>query len=1797
MDEIEALYVSLGVTPDEASAVEAVNKMTDKIKQSLKSSIYGGKKGVITLPATIEGTYKNGKEIEKEIVDAYTAIYNKAKEMADSSVSLTLKDIEDFKKQINKFGKMTAKKRGNDIIANANNNLQQTVTAYQDLVTDLKKQVSVQQKQIAKSKPTPKKQKSTNYISDEEIANDIKREQKRRISGIKTAGPKGYPSTAIDPGKTNDYAFRMSEGSPYKSTWALQQARAKKEEDKKTAASLVTYINKEMAQNAPTGKKTTSQEQDRFMNSNILRQFGASLTDLSKGKEGTTPETVYQNLVAVLKQFSSTNQSLETTFNAIKNMTEYSKSDNPRRRLGSTDGTPKGVGPNDEEAKLVQKTIYKSLDNIWNSPELRKSLGFINIFNRNIEEAGKEVKKTTNEIKKRNKTKTNNSQVGKRSEELKSTSDTAKLVNDLTKIQEGISENATETKKSTKATETQTNYDKIENASERVADTAQETEQKATTDANKEEAKEISADAQTGFNTDNNAKELLNDQSDLKRIMGKEIKDTLTGILSALSMLKSLNGLGTATKLQTDSSMQPCCDALTKLVEIAQHIDVTTGNVLQGLISMGAKLPTNLPALIKGETVKDRPVDKEPFIDKTDHNKLYSKQLQDRIEKERNSMFVKNSVEKYKTERKDKQDMYDRLFGKGGVNDANSAKNIKDLGKKGANTLQRTKAIMSSFQPNNKSDVRKNAREISTMSAEQQAALRARRINTFGLSDRGRATATGDVSQTYRVKRNYGWGKNIENPFKDLNLTDGMQIDTTAVTEALQNAIQKNMFDAQTGGGWKNLIGAMTGYVGMPSLEKSRAQADAANQMMANIRAVVQDILNDIQSKETDLKGLENKGLVSFENGKLVEDKSKNGAGTKLFADLEDQKLALQGVLADVNIVNQTVKDTGGDLTKIFQQLGFASQELRDNNNIIQNINAGLDKNGKALKFQTRTGETLNYTFQLMSRSIGQMFKNWISMLNPLNLIKKAFTDFMGYDVKWQRTMNVIKYNLRAIIRPAMQWIAQQIVNMIGLVNALIKGIGKAFGKKWDLFDKSAANTEKMREDLEAAANVTAGFDELHDIGSDNSAANDLTGDIYTPQWEGLNKILEKVGETLGNIGKIASKLNFWQWLAIAGAALIGFKILKWLMNIFGKGKNPLEGVANGLAFLEKAVGWALLIWAFTEFTKALTAFVDCMKTASWEDIAKSLIMLAGAFATLVGGIAGVAGIAKLLDTTTGELFGLSALVGVFGLFVKAIIPFIQLMADIKKEFPDEADQFEVLAGSLSMLALSFVDLIGGIAGAEWLTKLVGLDWKNLMGLSAVVGALDLFVAAIVPFIEAVGSIDGNKWDTIIPMIVGLGGAFISLAAGVGAVSKTFTAMDWKAIGQLYVVAGVFEVFVGVLVLFVNAIKDVSFETLAGGTTLIAGAFLSLAGAVALVAPALKMLDWSNVLQLVVILTAFSAVLWVLQEFVHSLQDLSSEQLLSGLALLAGGLAAITLAISALAIVFTGVATTGIGAVALALLALVLGAVSLVILSIADLVRALGESGEGIKKICEGIAEVVQAVGDVIIGIVDIVIGKVAELAIAIAHEIGETIRTIIETVGKVITDIINSMINAIPNLLKSIVNFCHDIGPAIENSVDAIIRSITKLVNFVVSAVEYICNLVIGAVNKLSFDVPDWVPGIGGSKFGFNIQKMEIPRFVPKYETGTNYVPNDGLAYLHQGEAVVPKKYNQPYQQQGLSQEEREYMNQMMKTMSALNTTMSQGIPVKGEFKQRGNDLVAVVEKANNRNSNNILSNKVYAR
>lgn len=62
------------------------------------------------------------------------------------------------------------------------------------------------------------------------------------------------------------------------------------------------------------------------------------------------------------------------------------------------------------------------------------------------------------------------------------------------------------------------------------------------------------------------------------------------------------------------------------------------------------------------------------------------------------------------------------------------------------------------------------------------------------------------------------------------------------------------------------------------------------------------------------------------------------------------------------------------------------------------------------------------------------------------------------------------------------------------------------------------------------------------------------------------------------------------------------------------------------------------------------------------------------------------------------------------------------------------------------------------------------------------------------------------------------------------------------------------------------------------------------------------------------------------------------------------------------------------------------------------------------------------------------------------------------------------------------------------KSGVNGFLRGIEGFVNGIIGGI----NFLIKAMNKVSFDVPDWVPGIGGKKFGFDIseiKKVNLPQ------------------------------------------------------------------------------------------------------
>jgi hypothetical protein len=80
------------------------------------------------------------------------------------------------------------------------------------------------------------------------------------------------------------------------------------------------------------------------------------------------------------------------------------------------------------------------------------------------------------------------------------------------------------------------------------------------------------------------------------------------------------------------------------------------------------------------------------------------------------------------------------------------------------------------------------------------------------------------------------------------------------------------------------------------------------------------------------------------------------------------------------------------------------------------------------------------------------------------------------------------------------------------------------------------------------------------------------------------------------------------------------------------------------------------------------------------------------------------------------------------------------------------------------------------------------------------------------------------------------------------------------------------------------------------------------------------------------------------------------------------------------------------------------------------------------------------------------------------------------------------------PSILTFLTDIVTGVWNAIRNTINAIIGGIEKMANSVIRGINFMIN----GLNALSFDVPDWVPVIGGQKFGFNIKavsEVSIPR------------------------------------------------------------------------------------------------------
>ena len=162
-----------------------------------------------------------------------------------------------------------------------------------------------------------------------------------------------------------------------------------------------------------------------------------------------------------------------------------------------------------------------------------------------------------------------------------------------------------------------------------------------------------------------------------------------------------------------------------------------------------------------------------------------------------------------------------------------------------------------------------------------------------------------------------------------------------------------------------------------------------------------------------------------------------------------------------------------------------------------------------------------------------------------------------------------------------------------------------------------------------------------------------------------------------------------------------------------------------------------------------------------------------------------------------------------------------------------------------------------------------------------------------------------------------------------------------------------------------------------------------------------------------------------------------------------------------------------------------------------------------IKTVWNGIKEFLSNLWNGILNIVKTVFNAVATFFSNIWNGIKNVVSTVWNAITNTISKVINGIKNTISNVLNGIktvwnniwtglkttvTNIFNGIWNTIKNIINSILGGIEGMANGVVNGI----NTIVKALNKLKFDIPDWIPGLGGKTFGFNIgmiPRVSIPR------------------------------------------------------------------------------------------------------
>jgi hypothetical protein len=172
-----------------------------------------------------------------------------------------------------------------------------------------------------------------------------------------------------------------------------------------------------------------------------------------------------------------------------------------------------------------------------------------------------------------------------------------------------------------------------------------------------------------------------------------------------------------------------------------------------------------------------------------------------------------------------------------------------------------------------------------------------------------------------------------------------------------------------------------------------------------------------------------------------------------------------------------------------------------------------------------------------------------------------------------------------------------------------------------------------------------------------------------------------------------------------------------------------------------------------------------------------------------------------------------------------------------------------------------------------------------------------------------------------------------------------------------------------------------------------------------------------------------------------------------------------------------------------------------------------------IKPVVDFFTNAFTTIRDFVVGVVD----KIKEVWNTVSSFVWDNV---LSPVINFFTDAFNTVWGVISKVVDKIKGAFEKVKGAIITAFTAVKDTVKTIFDTIGNIIKTPINAIIDGINKVlekinGLQIPDWVPVVGGQHPNFGM--------IPKLNVGTNYVPQDTLAMIHKGEAVVPKKFN-PY-------------------------------------------------------------------